>query len=146
MFCIGLLSSLDPAATITYSPPLHYKKYGNFVTCSHQSRPLGTILCTSPALQTGLSDLFRPCHQLSHMLYIVKSSSFKKPTCCLRSHLMDDYFCKPRNFINSWCDCSKLLVNTSSRKASSLSEYEDRSLYILSWRAIKIAHVLLSMN
>src|SRR5215211_6671281 len=57
----------------------------------------------------------------------------------------EDCLCRlVRNFFDSSRVSSMLLVNTSRRKANSLSEYEDKSLRILSWKGIKIASIFLS--
>src|ERR687892_555022 len=64
---------------------------------------------------------------------------------CQASIDREDCLCTlVRNFFDSSRVSSILLVNTSSRKANSLSEYEDKSLCILSWRGIKIASIFLS--
>ncbi len=51
---------------------------------------------------------------------------------------------RPQSFRFFTCELYILLVSTSSRKANSPSEYEDKSLCILSWKGIKIASIFLS--
>src|SRR5215204_2641257 len=64
---------------------------------------------------------------------------------CRASIDREDCLCRlVRNFFDSSRVSSMLLLNTSSRKANSLSEYEDKSLRILSWKGIKIASIFLS--
>src|SRR5918998_5783959 len=49
-----------------------------------------------------------------------------------------------RNFFDSSCVSSIVLVITSSRRANSLSEYEDKSLCIFPWKGVKIVSSFLS--
>ena len=54
----------------------------------------------------------------------------------------EGFFLRLRNLFDSSCVCFISSVMASYRKLNSLSEYEDRNLYILSWRALAHSNLL----
>jgi len=106
-----------------------------------QPFPLFPICSEYPDVSPTLQDILLVQYEIDYAaLYLLfLLSSFYRPGGLLLS------FCRlVRNLFDSSRVSSMLLVITSSRNANSLSEYEDKSLSIFSWKGVKIASIFLS--